>query len=355
VVAVAACGGGGNGNPDAGVIDAMVPDVFQPVSNDPANTDGFSFSTPEFDVAAGQEIQDCYFVAMPDLNNGQDYWIDHVRLGVNPGSHHMNVFRVKTIVNLDGDPGTVVHGMNGMGECFKSGNWADWPLVVNSQQSQGGQYFDWHLPDGVAYKFSPGEKLMVQVHYVNASTQDTPYQGKAVLDMYHSALQNPMEMGTLFATEQSIRICQSNPNVTYHGTCAFKDGGQQIAAANGHFHSRGKEFDVYTWDGVSTTQPGDDQRFYQSLVWNEPPMQIYNPVSDAKFIPQGGGIWWTCEYQWQPPDPAAGGCDAVNARDKQMQNDCCYTFGPLVETSEHCNVFLYYWPKAADTGDITCF
>ena len=42
----------------------------------------------------------------------------------------------------------------------------------------------------------------------------------------------------------------------------------------------------------------------------------------------------------------------VDARDPMMANDCCYTFGPTVETSEHCNVFLYYYPK---TQDINCF
>ncbi len=42
----------------------------------------------------------------------------------------------------------------------------------------------------------------------------------------------------------------------------------------------------------------------------------------------------------------------LDALDPLHANDCCYTFGPKVETSEHCNVFLYYWPK---TADVTCF
>ncbi len=343
-----ACGSSSD-SPDA--TPAMPDAGFQNVTLDPTNTNGMQFTTGPFDVPAGEEIQSCYFVAMPDLNNGQDYWIDHIRLGVNPGSHHTSVFRVKTIVNLDGDPGTVVTGINGQGECFKSGNWGDWPLVVNTQQSSAADpYLDWHLPAGVAYRFSPGEKLMVQVHYVNASTQSTPDEGDAVLDMYQSQLTNPMEMGTLFATQQNIRICQSNPTVSFSGTCAFQDGGQQIAAANGHFHSRGKEFDIYTWDGVSTTQPDTSQMFYQSLQWNDPPMDIYDPVNQPLFIPVKGGIWWTCDYQWQPPDPASGGCDAVNARDPEQANDCCYTFGPLVEIKASIatsSSITGQWPRTA--------
>jgi hypothetical protein len=52
---------------------------------------------------------------------------------------------------------------------------------------------------------------------------------------------------------------------------------------------------------------------------------------------------------WSEP---AGGCAAVDALDPLHAGDCCYTFGGTVETSEHCNVFLYYWPK---TADVTCF
>jgi len=340
---VSACPSPSPGTPDAG---------FRDVSLDPTNATGYQFQTPVYTVPEGKEYQDCWFVAMPDLNAGQDYYMDRFRLGALPGTHHVNVFRVKTIVHLDGAPGTMVHGEDPRtDECFKSGNWSDWPLVVNSQQSDAANpYYDWHLPGNVAHRFSPGEKLMVQVHYVNASTQDTPANAHVVLDMYRSQAAAPVELGTLFATEQSIRICQSNPNPTYHGTCLFNSGGTNIVAANGHFHSRGVSFSVYQWDGVSTTQPPPASMFYSSDHWDHPDMHIYSPVlNDAT-----GGVWWTCEFQWMPPDPAAGGCDAVNARDPSTVKDCCYTFGPVVETSEHCNLFLYYYPKVA-ASDITCF
>lgn len=331
--------------------------VVSEVQNDPLNADGYKFATPQFAVPQGKEVQDCYFQTMPDLNNGQDYWIDHIRLGSNAGSHHLNIFRVKTVDKLGTEAdfaAGAVHAENGTGECFRSSNWADWPLVANTQISSTTEpYYDWKLPEGVAHRFSPGERIMIQTHYVNASTQTTPFQGKVVVDFYRSKLANPMELGTLFATQQSIRVCRSNPTATYHGTCAFKTGNVTIAAANGHFHSRGETFDVFKWDGTSTEQPPAAAQFYTSTRWDEPPMQIY-PPSQAMQIGPHGGIWWTCAYQWREPDLASGGCDAVNARDKQMANDCCYTFGPVVETSEHCNVFLYYYPKV-DRSDITCF
>lgn len=324
---------------------------------------GFSIRTPTFEVEQGTEVQDCYFLEVPDLDGGRPIWIDRSLTAINPGSHHMNLFRVRTIVALDpadGRPvelgtagmpiaGTVVEGRNAASdECFKSGNWANWPLVANTQNSDlHDPYTDWRLPDGVAQQFMPGEMLMLQVHYVNASTQETPAQGKVGVNLYRTGEQAPVELGTLFATQQSIRICQSSPEVSYSGTCRLPDGTFQVAAANGHFHSRGTRFQVFSWDGTSTTEPPPGDRFYQSETWDDPPMTTFE---EGLALPGAGGIYWTCDFRWAQP---AAGCQVVNDRDPEGQDDCCYTFGPLVESSEHCNVFLYYWPRVVQT-DIFC-
>jgi hypothetical protein len=299
---------------------------------------------PEFSVPEGVETQRCFFIAVPDVNGGQPMAISRFKLAINPGSHHMNVFRVKTIKNLDGAPGTSVVD----GECFKSPNWSDWPLVVNTQNSQADNpYTDWQLPQNVAAKFEPGEKLMVQVHYVNASSQDTPFQARAGLNFYPSTDAAPMELGTMFATQQSIRVCQSKPTVSYSGACSFGNQPVTVVAANGHFHSRGQEFRMFKWDGQAVSEPAVADRFYQSPNWDEPVM-----MRDLNVVtPPGGGVWWTCDFKWQAPSPPAS-CADLNAADQQRANDCCYTFGPKVETSEHCNAFVYYYPKIQ--GDVLC-
>jgi hypothetical protein len=50
------------------------------------------------------ESQNCYFVRVPDLANGQGFWVDRVLTAINPSGHHVNVFRVKTIISLDPAP-----------------------------------------------------------------------------------------------------------------------------------------------------------------------------------------------------------------------------------------------------------
>ena len=330
--------------------------AFEPwIIDDLSDEEGFWVRTPEFDVAAGEEIQYCYFFQVPDLAGGADLWVDRLELALNPGSHHMNVFRVNTIYDLDpadGEPidlggvqGTAIYD----GECFVSPNWRDWALVANSQDSRPDDpVLDWSLPDGVAQRFVPGEMLMLQVHFVNATTQTTPFRGRAGANFRRSLDNDTIELGTLFATQQSIRICRSQPEVSFTSGCGMPSGVETtVVAANGHFHSRGRNFRIYQWDGITTEEPTADELFYESSNWAEPDMAVELDVA----LPDGGGVRWTCDFQWYEPDE---GCAAVDERDPQQAGDCCFTFGPIVESSEHCNVFLYYYPKV-ERSDITCF
>jgi hypothetical protein len=257
---------------------------------------------------------------------GTDVWVHRWEIAQNTGTHHVNVFRVKTIRALDGNDGDVVVD----GECFKSGNWSDWPLAVNSQNENTG--VDWTLPDDVGAKFTAGEKLMLQVHYVNASTQTTPTRGLVLANFHQAASPPSQELGTLFATNQNIRICPGDTHKTFEAKCTFSGGAVTIAAANGHFHSRGQSFTIAPVDAQGAVGP----TFYTSTTWNEPPMDKGLSVQ----VPGGGGIDYRCSYT----------ADASDCGDETKA--CCFTFGPKVETQEHCNAFVYYYPKRSD---ITCF
>src|SRR4051812_36033595 len=87
------------------------PDSVSP----PPSGEGFQLKVPEFVVNAGEEIQACYFFAVPGAA-GEDVWVNRYEVAQPLGSHHMNVFRVNTLKNLSGKPGDIVVN----GECFKS-------------------------------------------------------------------------------------------------------------------------------------------------------------------------------------------------------------------------------------------
>jgi hypothetical protein len=310
---VAGCGG-------------STPDVSLPLPSS-----GFQLSTDAFPVDAGTETQRCYFFAVPGNPGGPPIYVNRVEATQNIGSHHMNVFRVKTIVNLSGQPGDEVID----GECFKSGNWADWPLVTNLQTDA---LNDWTLPAGVAHKFQPGELLMLQSHYVNATTQKTPANGKAVVNFYQTDSSTvTAELGTVFATNQNIMPCPGDTNSTWEKSCTFTHNPVTIIGANGHFHSRGTRFEIGSWSADTKTAGA---MFYTSTVWDDPPM-VQN--LDVQLAPGtlGAGIDWKCSYT-----VASDACG-------DPTKNCCFPFGPKVETNEHCNAFVYYYPKVADV--VTCF
>lgn len=337
---------------------AVAPTPADPSSlSAPLAGQGFQMRTPLFEVPAGQELQDCYFFRVGDLAktgglpDGEPVNMHRIQMVQKKGSHHMNLFRVAGTPTALVPATGPVHGVNGAGECFRSSNWSEWPLVANTQQDGA---VDWTFPDGVANVFQPDEWLMLQTHYVNASSQAMPDAGEVAINMYVMPKADVKhEMGTLFATKQSIRICQDNPTPQFSGTCQFKNPTEtvHVIGANGHFHSRGKTFEMFAWDGTSIAKPADSAKFYESKAWDDPPMRRSPDL--ALDIAPGGGVFYTCDYQWQPPPVSAGGCKTLDDKDKSTDKDCCYTFGPIVETNEHCNAFVYYWPKQA-TGDVFC-
>lgn len=300
----------------------------------PAAGEGFQLQTETFPVAAGEEVQNCYFLRVPGEVGGPSVFVNRIHMRQNPGTHHGNVFRVKSVVGL-GTEADVAAGKVENGECWKGPNWADWPVVINSQESSVGEDVDWTLPAGVAHRFEPGELLMVQSHYVNATTQASPGNGKLLINFHTQAEADvEHELGTLFTTNQNIRVCPGDSGVEFSQFCNFARGqAVHVVAANGHFHSRGTNFTISPYDSV-TGEAGP--QFYESTRWDDPPMSTDLDVT----IPVDGGVSWTCTYA--APESACGNPD----------DSCCFGFGGKVETTEHCNIFVYYYPKIVDAG---CF
>jgi hypothetical protein len=309
-----------------------------PLLDPPQASDGFQLKVAPFTVGPGVETQRCFFYAIPGTAD-QEVWVNHYTVAQPAGSHHMNVFRVTDFKNLSGKPGDVVVD----GECFKSSNWSDWPLVVNSQQSSS---VDWTMPDGVGAKFHGGDLIMLQTHWVNATTQQTVGAAQVAVNFYTMKTPPPNELGTMFATNQNIQICPGDVGRSFTANCKFPSATDDlhVVAANGHFHSRGVDFTMATVDA----QGNAGAQFYESTVWDDPPMmRADRSTGQLADVPVGGGVQWTCIYDF-PTTPGACGADKTGT----PTPNCCYLFGPKVEVNEHCNAFVYYWPK---TSDVNCF
>lgn len=297
---------------------------------------GFQLQIAPFDVPEGVETQRCFFF---EIASDTPVFVSRFEIAQNPGTHHMNIFRVRTLKGLDGAPGESV----AEGECWKSVNWSDWPLVVNSQESDPGGlgslpdgHTRWDMPADVAMRFEPHEKIMLQTHYVNASTQKTPLKARVLVNFHTMPeAQVKAEVGTAFATNQSIRVCPGETGKYFESTCKLSTTDPiTIIGANSHFHSRGKKFEISVMDPAAPTS--STPPFYTSTNWHDPPMEWALKVP----VPAGGGFRYRCEYD--VPQTACGNAD----------DGCCYTFGGKVEFQEHCNAFVYFYPKTRDVG---CF
>lgn len=267
---------------------------------------GVQLSIAPFDVPAGQEVQHCYYFKLP---SNKDLDVTLIQIRYLAGSHHMNLFQTNTdFPDHDEDCWTKVN--------FSS---ADNPngmdLIAGSQSTQ----LDWQLPPGVAFHLPAHRQLMLQTHYVNAATQNTP-SSKGAVKVNLVAEPDPAKitahMGTMFANNVNINIPPHSER-SFSTTCGMS-GAVKVAALTGHFHSRGKTFSVnIANDGMT---PGDE--IYRSRAWSEPPFTILPTPRD---IPAQGGLYYTCDFQ--------------------NDTDATFTFGPHVETQEHCNLFAYYYPS----------
>lgn len=276
-------------------------------------TNGVQLQTPQFTVEAGTEVQHCYWFKL-----ASDVDLDVVRIQVKylTGSHHMNLFQ--TDEQFDDHDADCFKGV------FSPMGTNGYNLIVGAQTGA----MDWQLPAGVGFHLKAHRQLMLQTHYVNASTQKTATgfgRVKVNLVSEPDASKITAHMGTMFANNVNVDI-PPRESRSFTTSCALAKE-STVVALTGHFHSRGKAFSVnLAPDGVDPTD-----EIYRSRAWDEPP---FNVLTKAVVIPAKGALQYTCDYQ--------------NDSDAEVK------FGPHVETDEHCNLFAYYYP-ADETGTHYCF
>jgi hypothetical protein len=163
-------------------------------SDDPAGGPGqkkeavaFHFET---DVAPGEEIEKCQFVAMPadkgPLSVGRMFH------EYSAGSHHFLIYRTERT--------TIPAGGDALIDCDEAGWMQEVRGVVYAAQDTKGSF---EVPDGVGQNFLPGEVLLVQTHYLNTQQQEL----RAVIDVDFElvdAADVTTEAGVLFFYNPSI-------------------------------------------------------------------------------------------------------------------------------------------------------
>ncbi|HJQ84153.1 MAG TPA: hypothetical protein VKA21_08760, partial [Candidatus Binatia bacterium] len=290
----------------------------------PVPASGFQLRVPPFDVPPGKEVQRNYYYKAP---NPEAVVATRVEFVYPPGSHHLNLFASDT---EDRPDGTYEEGFNAV-------SFETWSMRAASQRER----LDWTLPAGVGILVSPRQQFLAQIHFVNVGPQDSPIGGMAAINMHTAPPSSVSQLlGTMFGQNKFIALPPRAESSFDFGTRFDRfniDFPVKVAAVTGHFHWRGKSFEVRLWDGLAQDasgfpMPGEFERMgpgatiYRSQDWDEPPFQVYR---DGEIeVPVGWGVVYRTTF--------------YNATDGWIY------FGPQVEIQEHANLFVYFYPGPAD-------
>jgi hypothetical protein len=269
----------------------------------PPPGEGIQVHIGPFDVAQGQEVQKNFFLKLPV---DHDIQVNRIQIAYPPGSHHCNVFKT--------DRSFPDH----VEDTFDAVPYDLFDMFVASQSGT----LDWSMPTGVALKLAANQQLIVQTHFVNANTQKTPGgQGEVKLNLYFAKPATVTRtLGMLFAINKNLDIAPHKTTEARKTIDLARSGFNadvKVIAMTGHFHSRGKTFEVDRTDGSGNPA----EMLYRSNNWDEPPFKRFD---DPITLKAGEKLLYTSTF--------------VNDTDMVIK------FGPHVENQEHSNFFMYFYP-----------
>jgi hypothetical protein len=260
------------------------------------------------------EVQICRTLKLP---NDAPMAVDRLNVALNHGSHHFILFRSKKSF-----PDQIF-------TCWGTVNFDDWEFVEDVNISGG---HDWQLAQGQAFVFAPHQQIMIQAHFVNATTVQTPLGGMAKINLYETPMANVQHVlyGN-FSVNSDLNggIPPHTPTKGWHISrrCTFSEP-VYLAAMTGHFHARGDEFDVdLDWDSDTGEQR---MPIYQNLSWDTPLFKVF----DTPMLTAGinAGVRFDCYYH--------------------NDSDATISWGGQADVQEHCNLFFqYYFDSAFLPGD----
>jgi hypothetical protein len=258
-------------------------------------------------VPRGEELTGCTLLKLPST---RDLAVNHVRIKVRGGSHHIHLYRPYDHAATYPD---------GYEVCNFALNLDVWQLVLASQSL----YLDWKLPKGIAFHFRAGEQLLAQTHYVDNGLLSSPPDGWAVFNLQAIPERKVTSYAGAFFGQDRDVVVPARSTVTATTRCVFPRP-VRLLAMTGHYHFRGTRFTAASWDGATAGPPVYDFSYY-----SDPLFARYDEST-----PEIPGIEWSCTY--------------VNDTDQE------YRFGPFTDRNEHCNLFAFYYPAVGTNEFMTC-
>jgi Copper type II ascorbate-dependent monooxygenase, C-terminal domain len=190
--------------------------------------------------------------------------------------------------------------------------------VAYGAQTTDGEY---RMPEGVSQRFTAGEVLLVQTHYLNTTTEAV----EARIDFtFHTVPveQAPTEAGVLFFFNPVINV-PPNGSATAELSCPLP-ADVNLLFASSHMHKRGVGFEAH--------KEGDARgSLYTSDAWADPIPRVFTEDGEGA-IPAGSAISYRCEFQNDRADTVM--------------------VGPRADEDEMCMFIGMYYPKLDDDTEL---
>jgi hypothetical protein len=258
----------------------------------------------------GEEIEMCHYV---NVGNDDTVWVDHMELIAAPGLHHSIVSRISE----EREPSS--------SECFgfpnDLGNEIPLPLFATSTQVDRGVI---DLPDHVGIELGARQQLIVNYHYLNATSE--PIKPEIYLNLHYTEPEKVRSRAGFYTFTNVGDIAippRGKQRITM--TCPFLEPAALVSTTP-HMHELGSYFEVKHWDGES-----NGPVLYELSGWFDPETKIFDPPI---ILGEGHGLTFTCEWE--------------------SDRDQTTWFG---ESAEHemCFVFGYFYPASIDVIGVDGF
>ncbi|WP_437645331.1 hypothetical protein [Sorangium sp. So ce362] len=268
-------------------------------------------------IQPGEEVERCQlFVAPPEGLN-----VNREVVRYSGGSHHVLLYTTpytkiptETINGVALDA-TQVH------DC-SNGPQAEWDVngVVAGSQSPDRNSFLGELPEGVAVKVAPGTVLLMNTHYLNASS--APLETDARINLYTIADDEvEIEAGMLFHYNPFISVPARDESSARMRCTTEKD--ISVVRIQSHMHRRGVGYVAQKVD-----LDGKMTELYAHEKWEGVPSQEFTPFLEVK---AGEALDYRCDFRNSEDRDIAQGLTT--------KDEMCMLIGPYFPRSrayENC-------------------
>ena len=273
---------------------------------------GVSYKLTPVVLNPGEEATLCEYFPPDDISSGragsEALFLNQFIIDLQPGSHHLAVFRVRHSKNTEQlKRGPVPCSLFTFPPGFDG-------FITAAQQS----HTEAELPAGVAMKIEPAHGLFFQQHFINATTH--PITTGAT---WRAKTMAPADVksiaGTLYYSNFGLSVPPGMSQATQ--ACAAPSNMNLVLAA-GHMHQRGIRFEAEV----------AGMPIYSSDRWGEPELKRLPGMGLS--VMAGTPIRWTCIYK--------------------NETNRTFPFGESAIDNEMCNFATIYYPSKNGETDLLC-